>query len=339
MLERTTSDLRFALRMLRKSPVFTLVAVLAIALGAGAVTTIFSAMNAMVLRPVPGVADGSRVVGLEFLRRDGRTELTGTYPAYAYLRDRNADRERSRGLGARDALDRRERARGSEGGDRRLRVRQLLLRARHSPGARPLFPARGRSHAADASGDRRVVHVLVDDARRGHERDREERERQRQSVHAHWGRARRISRRHHVDSRRRLDPDHDAGAAPARTEARDGNVAAHVRAVECDVDDGCGATRSSSTLFVAQAQRALTGNAVTPHDRRACSPLRAVPEDARATLSRIHDDPARGGGVRVVHRERQRRGDAVGARGGAASGDGGARRARREPRRVSSRRC
>ncbi len=86
-LEHTMNDLRFALRLLRKSPVFAVVAILAISLGAGAVTTIFSAMNAMVLRPVPGVADGSRIVGLEFRRRDGRDELTGMYPTYAFLRD------------------------------------------------------------------------------------------------------------------------------------------------------------------------------------------------------------------------------------------------------------
>ena len=86
-IEHMMNDLRFAIRLLRKSPVFAVVAILAISLGAGAVTTIFSAMNAMVLRPVPGVADGSRIVGLEFRRRDGKDELTGTYPTFAYLRD------------------------------------------------------------------------------------------------------------------------------------------------------------------------------------------------------------------------------------------------------------
>src|SRR5262249_4954816 len=97
VLERTMNDLRFAVRLLRKSPVFAVVAILAISLGAGAVTTIFSAMDAMVLRPVPGVADGSRVVGLEFRRRDGQDELTGTYPTYTFLRDHS---HRTSGVGA-----------------------------------------------------------------------------------------------------------------------------------------------------------------------------------------------------------------------------------------------
>ena len=45
------TDTRFAGRMLRKSRIFTLVIVIVIGLGSGAVTTIFSAMNATVLRP------------------------------------------------------------------------------------------------------------------------------------------------------------------------------------------------------------------------------------------------------------------------------------------------
>jgi len=87
MLANILTDLRYALRMLRKSPAFAFVAILVIALGSGAVTTIFSAANAVILRPIPGATEPGRLVEIGRTQGDRRGSLTPSYPFYSHARD------------------------------------------------------------------------------------------------------------------------------------------------------------------------------------------------------------------------------------------------------------
>ena len=87
MLSAIAADLLFATRLFRRSPAFTAISILCIALGSGAVTTIYSAVNSIVLRPLPGVTDGTRLVGLERRQADYREGVSGSYHYYDTLRE------------------------------------------------------------------------------------------------------------------------------------------------------------------------------------------------------------------------------------------------------------
>jgi predicted permease len=83
-----TRDIRFAIKLLAKTPGITILAILALALGIGANTAIFSLVNAALLQPIPGVEAPERLIKLERLQRD-RVSYNFGYPDYLDYRDRN----------------------------------------------------------------------------------------------------------------------------------------------------------------------------------------------------------------------------------------------------------
>jgi macrolide transport system ATP-binding/permease protein len=88
-VEHTLQDLRHAGRSLARSPGFTFVAIATISLGVGANTTLFTAYNAVALKPLP-VVDASRVVRLRRMldsRFIGENQYAFSYPEYINLRD------------------------------------------------------------------------------------------------------------------------------------------------------------------------------------------------------------------------------------------------------------
>jgi predicted permease len=86
LLDTVLQDLRFASRLFCKSPSFTATAVLTLALGIGANTTIFSWVRSVLLNPLPGVASPERIVALETVAPTGEW-LPTSYLDFRDLRD------------------------------------------------------------------------------------------------------------------------------------------------------------------------------------------------------------------------------------------------------------
>ncbi len=89
--DRLARDVKYGWRSLRNSPLFATMAVLSLALGIGANATIFSVINAILLRPLPGIERPSEVFNLNTkMGSRSNTLPLLSYPNYRDFRDRNS---------------------------------------------------------------------------------------------------------------------------------------------------------------------------------------------------------------------------------------------------------
>ena len=88
MLDSCLHDVRYAIRLLRRNPIFALTAALSLAIGIGANTTIFTIANALLFKTPPGVVEPGRLVDIG-RSQNGAGFDNNSYPNYLDVRRRS----------------------------------------------------------------------------------------------------------------------------------------------------------------------------------------------------------------------------------------------------------
>lgn len=83
--ETVLSDVRLAARLLMRTPLVTVVVIATVAVGIAGVATIFSALNAIVLRPLPATTGGDRLVLIDRRTADASEGISASYRLYRQL--------------------------------------------------------------------------------------------------------------------------------------------------------------------------------------------------------------------------------------------------------------
>src|ERR1041385_7646762 len=93
-METLIQDIRYGIRMLLKSPGLSIVATVALALGIGANTAIFSVVNGVLLRPLPFPNPDGLMAVFETDQQRGQVRGSYSYPNFFDLREQNSVFER-----------------------------------------------------------------------------------------------------------------------------------------------------------------------------------------------------------------------------------------------------
>src|SRR5713226_8111158 len=142
-------DLRYGVRVLKKNPGFTLVAVLTLAMAIGANAVVFSVLNALILHPLH-VPQAESLYGIQ---HGNEASSYQSYPDYLDLRDRNRSFD---GLAAYDAAQV-----GLDTGENPSRVWIVLVSGNYFDVLR-LQPSLGRFfHASDEHGPNSAPYIVL----------------------------------------------------------------------------------------------------------------------------------------------------------------------------------
>ena len=176
LIDELRGDVSYAFRLLRRSPAFTLVALLSLGLGIGANTAIFTLIDTVLVKTLP-VEDPQRLFFVDNSGGKSGGSSGPPYPCFERLRDHNRFLSGIAAFSERrvQGVDRRRTGAGA----RPVRLRLLLRRARRSRGPRTNADARGRFRAGPRRstwrGCRHQRRLLDAPVRKGSRRAREER--------------------------------------------------------------------------------------------------------------------------------------------------------------------